>query len=74
MKSLESVSERIEKLISACRNGTFTDSTFIMLEDELKYLQKAFKELSTTKPVGPAPVTTLPDEVKGVFASFIQSL
>jgi HK97 family phage prohead protease len=74
MKSLESVSDRIEKLISACRNGTFTDSTFVMLEDELKYLQKAFKELSTTKPSGPAPVTTLPDEVKGVFASFIQSL
>jgi uncharacterized protein len=57
MKGLKNVEERIENLIKATTNGTFTDTTFIFLNDELLFLQKAFKDFSTKPP----HESTLPD-------------
>ena len=62
VKSLQSVDDRIEKLVKAINNGTFTDSTFTFLSEELLYLQKAFKDIST-KPEA-VEQTTLPETVK----------
>lgn len=45
IKSIGQVEDRLEKLINAIKNGTFTDSTFIMLEQELLFVQKAFNDL-----------------------------
>lgn len=42
----EKMSKRIELLIKALRDGTFTDETFDNLEIELKQLQQAFIDLS----------------------------
>jgi len=64
VKSLEAVEKRMENLIKAIRGGTFTDSTFEFLEQELLFMQKAFKDIST-KPEQKA--TTLPDTWKGWF-------
>ena len=61
MKSKQGVEDRLAKLIKAIETGTFTDSTFAFLNDELLFLQKAFKDIST-KPEPPA--TTLPDTWK----------
>lgn len=49
VKSEKQVAERMELLIKALQNGTFSDSSFQLLEDELLFIQKAFKDL-TTKP------------------------
>lgn len=65
VKSMQAVSERIERLIKAVQSGTFTDSSFAFLEDELLFMQKAFKDIST-KP-DPNGETTLPDTWKGWF-------
>lgn len=46
----EKLAKRIEVLIKALRNGTFTDETFDLLEIELKQLQQAFIDLSKTEP------------------------
>ena len=62
VKSLQSVDDRISKLVKAINNGTFTDSTFEFLSEELLYLQKAFKDIST-KPEA-VEQTTLPETVK----------
>ena len=56
MKGLKSVEQRIERLIKAVDTGTFTDTTFMFLNDELLFLQKAFKDLSIK--------TTAPDEIE----------
>lgn len=65
VKSLQAVNDRMERLIKAIRSGTFTDATFTFLEEELLFMQKAFKDIST-KPE-PEQVTTLPDTWKGWF-------
>lgn len=70
-KAMKSVEDRMDNLIKAIRNGSFTDSTFSFLEDELLFLQKAFKDIST-KPEHEA--TTLPDTYKGVFDNFLKQL
>lgn len=65
VKSKQAVEQRIENLIKAVKSGTFTDSTFAFLEDELLFMQKAFKDIST-KPE-PDQTTTLPETWKGWF-------
>lgn len=54
---------RIPKLIKAIRNGTFTDNTFGILEEELLFLQKAISSDGTTLPE-PTEVTTTPNANK----------
>lgn len=63
LKNLTDVNDRITRLIKAINTGTFTDSTFAFLNDELLYLQKALKE-ATTKP---EDTSTLPGDMKGVL-------
>ena len=51
VKCKEYAGNRIELLMKAIDNGTFTDSTFLFLKEELLYLQAAFKSADeTTKP------------------------
>jgi hypothetical protein len=62
VKAAQNAEQRIEKLIKAISNGTFTDTTFTFLNEELLYLQKAFKDISTK----PEPrATILPETMKG---------
>lgn len=75
LKDLKSVEQRIERLIKACSSGTFTDTAFTFLNEELLFLQKAFKDIST-KPE-PKEETTLPDTMKGfgdAILSFTKTL
>jgi len=46
-QKIQKVSGRIDLLIKAIRNGTFTDDTFDMLEIELKQMQQFMIDLST---------------------------
>lgn len=46
----EKMGKRIDILIKALRDGTFTDETFDLLEIELKQLQQAFIDLSKPEP------------------------
>lgn len=46
----ERMAKRIEVLMKALRDGTFTDETFDLLEIELKQLQQAFIDLSKPEP------------------------
>lgn len=71
MKDLKSVEDRIDKLIKAVSNGTFTDATFSILSDELLFLQKAFKDINTTKP---EIKSTLPEDIKDAFTIFRNSI
>jgi len=69
MKSAKTIEERIERLIKACDNGTFTDTTFLFLNDELLFLQKAFKDISTHAVIN----TPEPETIKsGIQAAFKQ--
>lgn len=75
VKSLQTVEDRIERLIKAIASGTFTDSTFLFLQDELLFLQKAFKDISTKPELTEA--TILPETVKSIadeIRSFTNSL
>lgn len=60
----QKASQRIDLLVKALRNGTFTDETFDLLEIELKQLQQQYldiqKELTTKEPIAitPEPVVT----------------
>lgn len=69
VKSLTSVEDRIERLIKAIANGTFTDTTFLFLNDELLFLQKAFKDISTHA-ADPAPAPDYEKAVKEAFKIF----
>lgn len=62
VKSKQDIEGRIGNLIKAVENGTFTDTTFHFLQEELLFLQKAFKDI-TTKP----EQSTLPGNWKGWF-------
>jgi uncharacterized protein len=46
----EKMGKRIDLLVKALRDGTFTDETFDLLEIELKQLQQAFIDLSKPEP------------------------
>lgn len=46
----EKMGKRIDLLIKALRDGTFTDETFDLLEIELRQLQQAFIDLSKPEP------------------------
>lgn len=63
----EKMSKRIDLLIKALRDGTFTDETFDTLEIELKQLQQAFIDLSKSEPENKStqnePVQTTQKEV-----------
>lgn len=72
VKSLQKIDDRINNLVKAIANGTFTDTTFTFLSEELLYLQKAFKDIST-KPEH-SDATILPETVKDAFTSFTNSL
>ena len=50
-KKLNNVNDRIELLIKAMRNGTFTDETFDMLEIELRQMQQFIIDISTQQAV-----------------------
>jgi len=47
---IDQMGKRIDLLIKALRDGTFTDETFDLLEIELKQLQQSFIDLSKTEP------------------------
>lgn len=68
----QKVSQRIDLLIKAIRNGTFTDDTFDLLEIELKQLQQYMEDMTTQQD------TTTEQEVKtdfaGVITDFINKL
>jgi len=55
VKSKKNIEDRIANLIKAIDGGTFTDTTFIFLQDELLFLQKAFKDISTPAAIAPEP-------------------
>lgn len=46
-QKMSKVNDRIELLIKALRNGTFTDETFDMLEIELRQMQQFISDIST---------------------------
>lgn len=46
-QKIQKVSDRIELLIKAMRNGTFTDDTFDLLEIELKQMQQFISDIAT---------------------------
>lgn len=50
-KYADLMGKRIDVLMKALHNGTFTDETFDLLEIELKQLQQAFIDLSKKEPV-----------------------
>ena len=66
----QKINSRIDVLIKAMRDGTFTDETFDLLEIELKQLQQAITDITTE------PVSTQPDELKQAetINNFIKSL
>jgi uncharacterized protein len=68
--------KRIDILVKALRNGTFTDETFDLLEIELKQLQQLFIDLTTT--TEPDISATLPetkkDDLLDVFKTFTNNL
>lgn len=68
VKSLKSVEDRIANLIKAMNGGTFTDTTFIFLQDELLFLQKAFKDITT--PAAFAPEPDIEAQIKEAFQLF----
>lgn len=69
VKSLKTVEDRIANLIKAIDNGTFTDSTFLFLNDELLFLQKAFKDISTHAAIV-APEPDYANDIKEAFKLF----
>lgn len=76
VKELPNIQKRIERLVSACKNGTFTDTTFTFLEQELLYLQKAFADISTQPEppkaaIVPEPVHDFADTLKSFTSSLI---
>lgn len=68
MKSLQAVDERIERLVKAIDKGTFSDTTFTFLTDELLFLQKAFKDISTQAATAPEP--DFEAQIKDAFKLF----
>lgn len=68
VKSLQTIDERINTIVKAIDNGTFTDSTFIFLKDELYFLQKAFKDITTH--AAPAPEPDVEKQIKEAFQLF----
>lgn len=68
VKSLKTVEDRIANLIKAIDGGTFTDTTFLFLNDELLFLQKAFKDISTH--AAPAPEPDIEAQIKEAFQLF----
>lgn len=68
VKSLKSVEDRIANLIKAIDGGTFTDTTFLFLNDELLFLQKAFKDITT--PAALAPEPDFEAQIKEAFKTF----
>ena len=71
VKSKQSIEDRIERLIKAISNGTFRDSTFELLNDELLFLQKAFKDISTHAATK-APEPGIELAIKEAFTYFNQ--
>ena len=69
VKSLQSVEDRIERLIKAIDKGTFTDTTFLFLNDELLFLQKAFKDITTQAAIV-APEPDYAEQIKEAFKLF----
>lgn len=72
VKNIKNVEDRIDTLIKAIEHGTFTDSTFLFLTDELLFLQKAFKDISTHAAPAPEPETF--DAINNQIKLFTQSL
>jgi len=72
VKSKQNVEERIGRLIKAIDGGTFTDTTFLFLQDELLFLQKAFKDI-TTPAAFIAPEPDIEAQIKQAFQSFKQN-
>lgn len=73
VKTAKSVEDRIERLVKALHNGTFTDTAFTFLNDELLFIQKAFKDISThAANEAPAPETLR--GLTDIFKSFTQTL
>lgn len=69
VKSLKTVEDRIANLIKAIDCGTFTDTTFIFLQDELLFLQKAFKDITTPAALV-APEPDFEAQIKEAFNLF----
>lgn len=70
-QKVKKINDRIDVLIKALRDGTFSDETFDLLEIELKQMQQAMIDL-TTEP----EQTTQPDEEKAVadIKQFLKTL
>ncbi len=70
-QKVRKINDRIDVLIKALRDGSFTDETFDLLEIELKQMQQAMIDL-TTEP----EQTTQPDEEKAVadIKQFLKTL
>lgn len=70
-QKVRKINDRIDVLIKALRDGSFTDETFDLLEIELKQMQQAIIDL-TTEP----EQTTQPDEEKAVadIKQFLKTL
>jgi hypothetical protein len=62
MKGKQNAIDRAGRLIKALETGTFTDASFLFLQDELLYLEKALKDIST-EPIK----ITLPETFMGKF-------
>ena len=74
VKSIKSIEDRMERLIKAIDGGTFTDTTFMFLNDELLFLQKAFKDISSTHAAIVAPEPDFKTQIKEAFKQFNSQL
>lgn len=72
VKGIKNVEDRIERLIKAVDSGTFTDTSFSFLNDELLFLQKAFKDISTHAAQAPEP--DYEKQIKEAFSQFNSQL
>lgn len=69
MKAMSMAKDRLPLLIKAIDNGTFTDSTFLFLKEELLFLQDIINSNKATKPDD----STLPEWIDA-FKQFSQQL
>lgn len=70
----KSIHDRLERLKSAIRNGSFTDETFSLLEIEFSQLQKAVSEIEVTEVVDKTLAPSVDASLLKALSQFNQAL
>jgi len=70
----KNIYDRLERLKSAIRNGSFTDETFSLLEIEFSQLQKAVSEIEGTKDVDKTLTPSVDATLLKAISQFNQAL